>query len=44
LCPRCLKKEETLDHIFMHRDRSSKIWFGSKIGVRFSNIQASFAD
>ncbi|WJX55042.1 hypothetical protein P8452_40859 [Trifolium repens] len=44
LCPRCLKKEETMDHIFMHCDRSSKVWFGSQLGIKFDSSQTSFAD
>jgi hypothetical protein len=44
ICPRCLKKEETIDHVFMLCDRSTKIWFGSKIGVKFDSLQISFAE
>jgi hypothetical protein len=39
-----LKKEETMNHIFMHCDRSSKVWFGSQLGIKFDSSQTSFAD
>jgi hypothetical protein len=28
----------------MHCDRSSKVWFGSQLGIKFDNTQTSFAD
>jgi hypothetical protein len=33
-----------MDHIFMHCDRSSKVWFGSQLGIKFDSSQTSFAD
>jgi hypothetical protein len=33
LCPRCLLKEETIEHVFMHCQHASKIWFCSKLGI-----------
>jgi hypothetical protein len=44
LCPRCLQKEETLDHAFMHCIHVSKTWFGSKLGIRFDQSHQNFSD
>jgi ribonuclease HI len=44
LCPRCLEKEETIDHAFIHCSHSSKIWFGSKLGIKFDHTHQSFSD
>ncbi|PNX83821.1 hypothetical protein L195_g041817 [Trifolium pratense] len=42
LCPRCLQKEETINHVFMDCHHTSKIWFGSKLGVNFGSYQWDF--
>jgi hypothetical protein len=44
LCPRCLQQEETIEHAFMHCERASKIWFGSKLNIKFNNTHSSFSD
>jgi hypothetical protein len=44
LCPRCLQKEETLDHVFMHCVHASKIWFGSKLSIKFDQTHDSFSE
>jgi hypothetical protein len=44
LCPRCFQKEETIDHVFKDCQYADKVWFGSKLGIRFSSIQSSFRD
>jgi hypothetical protein len=44
LCPRCLEKEETIDHAFMKCQFASRIWFGSKLGVNFNNNQIGFIE
>jgi hypothetical protein len=44
LCPRCLEKEETIDHAFMKCHFASRVWFGSKLGVNFNNIHTSFIE
>jgi hypothetical protein len=44
LCPRCLLKEETIDHAFIHCSYASKTWFGSKLGIRFDQSHQSFSD
>ncbi|KAK2382213.1 Ribonuclease H superfamily protein [Trifolium repens] len=44
LCPRCFQKEETIDHIFMKCHHATRIWFGSKLGVNFSNCNLSFVE
>jgi hypothetical protein len=44
LCPRCLEKEETIEHAFIHCTHSSKIWFGSKLDIRFDQSHQSFSD
>ncbi|MCI01383.1 putative ribonuclease H protein, partial [Trifolium medium] len=31
LCPRCLQKEETINHVFMDCNHAAMIWFGSKL-------------
>ena len=42
LCPRCLQKEETINHVFMDCHHTSKIWFGLKLGVNFGSYQWDF--
>ncbi|MCI09152.1 retrotransposon unclassified-like protein, partial [Trifolium medium] len=42
LCPRCLQKEETINHVFMECHHASMIWFDSKLGIRFNNNQHVF--
>jgi hypothetical protein len=44
LCPRCFQKEETIDHVFKECQYADRVWFGSKLGIRFSSIQTSFRD
>jgi hypothetical protein len=44
LCPRCLLKEETIDHAFMQCQHASKIWFDSKLGINFNNSHADFIE
>jgi hypothetical protein len=44
ICPRCMEKEETSDHTFMHCHHTAKVWFGSKLGINFVNNQQSFND
>jgi hypothetical protein len=44
LCPRCLEKEETVDHAFMRCQYAARIWFGSKLGIKFDNNQIRFVD
>jgi hypothetical protein len=44
ICPRCLEREETSDHTFMHCHHAAKIWFGSKLGINFNNNQRTFND
>jgi hypothetical protein len=44
LCPRCLLKEETLDHTFMKCQHASKIWFGSKLGINFNNSHINISN
>ncbi|GAU49376.1 hypothetical protein TSUD_177250 [Trifolium subterraneum] len=44
VCPRCLHKEETINHVFMECHRAAKIWFGSKLGIRFDNNHRNFTD
>jgi hypothetical protein len=44
LCPRCLLKEETLDHIFMKCQHAAKIWFGSKLGILFDHIHINISE
>jgi hypothetical protein len=44
LCPRCLQKEETIEHAFMHCERASKIWFGSRLNIKFDSSHNSFSD
>jgi hypothetical protein len=44
LCPRCLQKEETIEHVFKDCQHADRIWFGSKLGIRFSSVQSSFRD
>jgi hypothetical protein len=44
LCPKCLEKEENIDHAFMKCHFASRVWFGSKLGVNFSNSQISFTE
>jgi hypothetical protein len=44
LCPRCLQKEETIEHAFMHCERATRIWFGSNLNLKFDNSHNSFAD
>jgi hypothetical protein len=44
LCPRCLLKEETLDHTFMKCQYVAKIWFGSKLGISFDQSHFNISD
>jgi hypothetical protein len=44
VCPRCLTKEETIDHLFRDCDRARRVWFGCALGINFSSIQGSFTD
>jgi hypothetical protein len=44
LCPRCFQKEETIEHAFMHCEHASKIWFGSKLSIKFDSSHNSFSD
>jgi hypothetical protein len=44
LCPRCLIKEETLDHTFMKCQHAARIWFGSKLGISFDHRHTNFSD
>jgi hypothetical protein len=44
LCPRCLLKEETIEHVFMHCQHASKIWFGSKLGIKFDHSHTNFPE
>jgi hypothetical protein len=44
ICPRCFQKEETIDHVFKHCHYADKVWFGFKLGIRFSNVSTSFKD
>jgi hypothetical protein len=44
LCPRCLRREETIEHVFKECQHADRIWFGSKLGIRFSSMQGSFLD
>ncbi|GAU28964.1 hypothetical protein TSUD_153800 [Trifolium subterraneum] len=44
LCPRCLQKEETINHVFMECHRAAKIWFGSRMGIRFDNNHRNFTE
>jgi hypothetical protein len=41
-CPRCFQKVETIDHVFKDCHYADIVWFGSKLGIRFSSIQTSF--
>ncbi|XP_045797986.1 uncharacterized protein LOC123892217 [Trifolium pratense] len=43
-CPRCLQRAETINHTFMHCQQVSRIWFGSKLGIRFDERQGNFID
>ncbi|GAU19906.1 hypothetical protein TSUD_95110 [Trifolium subterraneum] len=43
-CPRYLQKEETINHVFMNCPHATRIWFGSKLGVRFDQRQGNFSD
>jgi hypothetical protein len=38
ICSRCQQKEETINHIFLSCPRDIKSWFGSVLGINFSNI------
>jgi hypothetical protein len=44
LCPRCLQKEETLNHVFMECHLATMTWFGSKLGIRFDTSHDNFID
>jgi hypothetical protein len=44
LCPRCLLKEETIEHVFMHCQHASKIWFGSKLGNKFEHSHTNLPE
>jgi hypothetical protein len=44
ICPRCLKKEETISHLFMECDRTTRIWFGSNLGIKFTPNHTNFID
>ncbi|KAK2419405.1 Ribonuclease H superfamily protein [Trifolium repens] len=44
LCPRCLIKEETIDHTFMHCPHATKIWFGSKLGICFDHRHSNISE
>jgi hypothetical protein len=44
LCPRCLLKEETIDHTFMLCPHTTKVWFGSKLGIKFDQNLTNFLD
>ncbi|GAU23366.1 hypothetical protein TSUD_334130 [Trifolium subterraneum] len=44
LCSRCLEKIETMNHVFMECQYAAKIWFGSKLGVRFTASHRDFAE
>jgi hypothetical protein len=44
MCPRCLTKEETIDHLFKDCDRARRVWFGCGLGINFISNQGSFTD
>jgi hypothetical protein len=44
LCPRCMQKEETINHLFMECDRARIIWFRSKLGITFNTNHRNFVD
>jgi hypothetical protein len=39
-----MEKQETSDHTFMHCHHTTKVWFGSKLGINFDNNQQTFND
>ncbi|GAU37345.1 hypothetical protein TSUD_395260 [Trifolium subterraneum] len=42
--PLILEKTETMNHVFMDCQYATKIWFGSKLGVRFATSHRDFAE
>jgi hypothetical protein len=44
LCPRCLLKEETIEHVFMNCQHADRIWFGSKLGIKFDHRHTNFPE
>jgi hypothetical protein len=44
LCPRCLLKEETIDHAFMLCQHATKVGFGSKLGINFDQRLTNFPE
>jgi hypothetical protein len=44
LCPRCFLKEETIEHTFMLCPHATKVWFGSKLGIKFDQQLTNFPD
>jgi hypothetical protein len=44
LCPRCLLKEETIEHVFVQCQHADMIWFGSKLGIKFDHNHTNFPE
>jgi hypothetical protein len=44
LCPRCLLKEETIDHAFMLCQHATKVGFSSKLGINFDQRLTNFPE
>jgi hypothetical protein len=40
LCPRCNKATESIDHVFLHCDWVSQLWFCSPLTITTTNIQS----
>jgi len=39
-CPRCITKLETTNHVLMECPFAKKVWFGSKLNIKFPEKSA----